>query len=262
MVRPVDVCAVRPRWLAPFAPGAIALALSTVALACVGPRVGGAHGEGAGAASGSGGSTSSSVPAAGLTRRGRRLSNHEYDNVVRDLLGDTTQPSRGFLISDSLAIGYDIGSDWLAGQSDQVMDYQLAAESLAATAVASRLPALLNGCDPTASGDDACLESFLAYLPPRAFRRPLTDSELGRLRTVYAAGARTGGLTSGVQLVLEAVLQSPQFLYREELGALDAVADGSGRVTLTPYEVASELSFLITGSMPDDQLFMAVGSAW
>ena len=236
----------------------MALALSTMALACVGPRVGGAHGEGAAAASGSGGSTSSSVPAAGLTRRVRRLSNHEYDNVVRDLLGDTTQPSRGFLISDSFANGYDNGSDGLAVQSDQVMDYQLAAESLAATAVASRLPALLNGCDPATSGDDACLESFLAYLPPRAFRRPLTGSELGRLRAVYAAGAGTGGLTSGVQLVIEAVLQSPQFLYREELGAQDAVADGSGRVTLTPYEIASELSFLITGSMPDDQLFMAV----
>ena len=61
-----------------------------------------------------------------------------------------------------------------------------------------------------------------------------------------------------MQLVLETLLQSPQFLYREELGAPDAVAGSDGRVTLTPYEIASELSFLITGSMPDDTLFMAV----
>ena len=255
MGRPADVCPARPpRGLAGGA-GAAALALSLTALACVGPRVSGAHGEGTGGITGSGG-TSSSVPAAGLTRRVRRLSNHEYDNVVRDLLGDTTQPSRAFLIADSFANGYDNGSDGLAVQSDQVMDYQLAAESLAATAVTNRLPALLNGCDPAASGDDACRDAFLAYFPARAFRRPLTDSELARLRTVYAASA--GGLSQGIQLVIEALLQSPEFLYREELGAPDVVADAAGRVTLTPYEIASELSFLITGSMPDDELFMAV----
>jgi len=260
MGRPVDVRAAHPGHAAGNGVGALALAVSVVAMACAGPRVGGAHGEGAGSGgrTGAGGGTSADGPAAGLTRRVRRLSNHEYDDVVRDLLGDTTQPSRGFLIADSFANGYDNGSDELAVQSDQVLDYQLAAESLAATAVANRLPALLNGCDPAASGDDACLEAFLAYLPPRAFRRPLSADELGRLRALYTAGAGTGGLAQGVQLVIEALLQSPEFLYREELGAPDAVPDGSGRVTLTPYEVASELSFMITGSMPDDELFMAV----
>jgi len=247
--------------LAPSALLAPSVLLSlSMLLACAGPSVSGVHGEGAGSGGTTGrdGGTSTSVPPPGLTRRVRRLSNHEYDNVVRDLLGDATQPSRGFLIADSFANGYDNGSDGLAVQSDQVVDYQVAAESLAASAVAGRLPTLLNGCDPAASGDDTCLEAFLAYLPPRAFRRPLTDSELGRLRTVYAAGAGAGGLAQGVQLVLEALLQSPQFLYREELGAPDAVPDASGRVALTPYEIASQLSFLLTGSMPDDELFMAV----
>src|SRR4051794_16695978 len=107
MGRTVDVCAVRPQGLSRCLPvrraGVVALALSATAMACVGPRVSGAHGEGSGGASGSGGSNSPNAPAAGLTRRVRRLSNHEYDNVVRDLLGDTTQPSRAFLISDSFA---------------------------------------------------------------------------------------------------------------------------------------------------------------
>ena len=223
----------------------------------MGPPVAGRpRGTGGTSAAGSGGATGEQVTA-GLPRRVRRLSNHEYDNVVRDLLGDTTQPSHGFIIADSFPNGYDNGSDGLAVQSDQVVDYQVAAESLAATAVANRLPALLNGCDRASSGEAACLEAFLAYLPPRAFRRPLSDSELGRLRTVYATGAGSGGLSQGVQLVIEALLQSPQFLYREEMGAVDAVPDSTGRVSLTPYEVASELSFLLTGSMPDDELFMA-----
>src|SRR5213078_1267191 len=77
------------------------------------------------------------------------------------------------------------------------------------------------------------------------------------LRKVYDAGAGQGGVEPGVQLVIEALLQSPQFLYREELGAPDAVPASAGRVALTPYEVASELSFLITGTMPDDELFTA-----
>jgi len=223
----------------------------------MGPPVAGRpRGTGGTTATGSGGAGADNQ-AAGLTRRVRRLSNHEYDNVVRDLLGDTTQPSHGFIIADSFPNGYDNGSDGLAVQSDQVVDYQVAAESLAATAVANRLPALLNGCDPTVSGEAACLEAFLAYLPPRAFRRPLSDDELGRLRTVYAAGAGSGGLSQGVQLVIEALLQSPEFLYREELGAPDAVPDSRAQVALTPYEIASELSFLLTGSMPDDELFMA-----
>jgi len=205
-----------------------------------------AAGSGGQSAAGSGGSTAMG----GLTRRVRRLSNREYDNVVRDLLGDTTRPSQRFMISDSFPNGYDNGSDGLAVQSDQVVDYQVAAESLAATAVVDRLPALLNGCDPASRGDDACREAFLAYLPPRAFRRPLTSGELDRLRTVYAVGAETGGLASGVQLVLETLLQSPELLYREELGPPDAMPDRAGQVALTPHEIASELSQCVRDDAP------------
>ena len=233
--------------------------LPLLALACArsqGAILGGGSGDSGATDGGAGGSP----VALGLTRRVRRLSNHEYDNAVRDLLGDTTHPSRGFLIADSFPNGYDNGSDGLVVQSDQVMDYQLAAESLAATAVANQLPTLLNGCDPTSAGGAACVDAFLTYFPPRVFRRPLTDSELGRLRTVYSAGAVTGGLSGGVELMIETLLQSPQFLYREELGPPDAVPAPSGRVTLTASEIASELSFLITGSMPDDQLFAAVAA--
>ena len=114
------------------------LALSFSTLACVGPPVGSAS-------SGSGGRAGSRVdlPPPGLTRRVRRLSNHEYDNVVRDLLGDTTRPSRAFLISDAFPNGYDNGSDGLAVQSDQVLDYQTAAESRGGAPGGRRQPRLL-----------------------------------------------------------------------------------------------------------------------
>jgi len=197
-------------------------------------------------------SSASTVPAS-MPRRLRRLSNREYDNVVRDLLGDTTAPAVGFL-ADAYVSGYDNGPEDLVVQSDQVASYQQAAEALAATAVAGRRDRLVGGCDPATQGDEACLAAFLGSFAPRAFRRPLTDTEADRLRAVYDQGVADGDFWLGVQLALEVILQSPQFLYREELG----VPAGPGRMQLTPYELGSQLSFLVTGSMPDDDLWRAV----
>jgi len=189
-------------------------------------------------------------------RRLRRLSSREYDNVVRDLLGDTSRPSTHFL-KDSYTNGYDNGSAGLAVQSDQVVAYQAAAEALAATAVNSNLKRLLGDCDVVTDGESACADVFLNTFGARAYRRPLTETELERLRGVFATGAAVGGFATGVQTALELMLQSPQFLYREELGPLDASPDDDA-VRLTDFEVASELSFLLTGSIPDDDLWTAV----
>lgn len=192
-------------------------------------------------------------------RRLRRLSNREYNNVVRDLLGDTSKPADRFIV-DSYPNGYDNGSAALAVQSDQAVGYQVAAEALAATAVTNSMSQLLGGCDVTQMGQMACLESFLATFAPRAYRRPLTPTELQRLRDAFQIGAQTtGGFAAGIQTVLETILQSPQFLYREELGPPGAALAAGASVHLTDYEIASELSFLLTGSIPDAQLWSAVG---
>ena len=61
---------------------------------------------------------------------------------------------------------------------------------------------------------------------------------------------------AGVEAVVAAMLQSPYFLYRREIGDVDP---GTGLARLTSHEVASELSYLLTDSMPDDLLFRAVG---
>ena len=191
-------------------------------------------------------------------RRLRRLSNREYDNVVRDLLGDTSQPANLF-IPDSYSNGYDNGSAGLAVQSDQVASYQAAGEALAAAAVANNMNLLLGGCDVTRQGQAACLESLLGTFAPRAYRRPLTTTEAQRLRDAFQVGAQTtGGFDTGVQTVLEVILQSPQFLYREELGPAGVAPAPGAEVRLTDYEVASELSFLLTGTIPDAPLWSAV----
>ena len=176
-------------------------------------------------------------------RRLRRLSAREYDNVVRDLLGDKTSPAKRFVL-DAFQNGYDNGSVGLAVQSDQAFDYQASAEALAATAVRDHASNLLGGCDPALEGEGTCVEQFLAGFVPRAFRRPATTSELERLRVVYREASSLDGFETGIRTVLEAVLQSPQFLYREELGPIDAgpSQEGGGSIRLTPHEVAAELS--------------------
>jgi hypothetical protein len=195
------------------------------------------------------------IPVSLSTRRLRRLSTREYNNVVRDLLGDGSRPARQF-IAEVYQNGYDNGSAGLAVQSDQVVGYQQAAEALAAAAVDTALDRLLGDCDVIAQGEAACEDAFVEAFAPRAYRRPLTETEALNLRAAFAIGASEGGFSTGLRTALEVVLQSPQFLYREELGPLAAI--GGGTVQLTDYEIASELSFMLTGSIPDDELWKAV----
>ena len=201
-----------------------------------------------------------SLPPPPLTpaiRRVRRLSSREYNNVVRDLLGDASRPAARF-IKDSYQNGYDNGSAELAVQSDQVVDYEGAAEALARGAVARGLGPLIADCEVAQQGHDACLQALLDTFAARAFRRPLTATEQQRLRAVFQAELAAGGdFPRAIKTVLEVILQSPQFLYREELGPSQAAA-GEGTVQLTDYEVATELSFLLTGSLPDSGLWTAV----
>jgi uncharacterized protein DUF1592/uncharacterized protein DUF1588/uncharacterized protein DUF1595/uncharacterized protein DUF1587 len=239
--------------------GAATLGIAALASCGDGPTQSGA---GPGYAGTPDGGTSTGAPGAanglgGVGRSLRRLSAREYDNVVHDLLGDTTQPAKQFG-QEVYTNGFDNGSDSLTVQGTDVVAFQLAAESLAAAAVANNLASLIGSCDP-AHDAQACAAAFLAQFASKAYRRPLTSTEQQRLLLVYAAGAAKGGFKGGIQLMLEAVLQSPAFLYREELGVADPSLP-KGVVRLTDYEVATELSFLLTGSMPDPTLFAAAAS--
>ena len=77
---------------------------------------------------------------------------------------------------------------------------------------------------------------------------------MARYLRVYRVGAEGEDFNSGIRWVLVAVLQSPSFIYRREIGTWD---EGRALFVLDDYEVASELSYLILSSMPDDTLFAA-----
>ena len=95
-------------------------------------------------------------------------------------------------------------------------------------------------------------EKILRRLITRAFRRPPTDDELRRYRDLVQAARRQGeSLESSVQLVLQALLVSPHFLYKMELDPPGK--EGQPR-QLNDFEVASRVSYFLWSSMPDDEL--------
>src|SRR6185369_15358702 len=178
----------------------------------------------------------------------RRLTRFEYDNTIRDLLGDDSHPSAAFP-PDETAQGFDNNAVVL-GVTDLLAEQYLdVAEGIAGRAVADA--AVMGRIAPCASADADCGRSFIQSFGRRAWRRPLTDAEVDRLALVFGDAA-ADGFPAAAQAVIEVMLQSPQFLYRVELGV---PADGHpGWMKLTPWETASRLSYLMWGSMPDDAL--------
>jgi hypothetical protein len=180
----------------------------------------------------------------------RRLTRVEYNNTVRDLLGDTTTPADRFP-PDEVSGGFSNNAAVLSVSPLLAEKYQEAAEALAATAV-QNLTALV-GCDPARMGEDACARQFVERFGKRAYRRPLVGAEIDRLLKVFGA-ARGAGFARGIEVTLRAMLQSPNFLYRIETSPARA---GEKYARLSGYEVATRLSYLLWASMPDDRLFAA-----
>ena len=184
--------------------------------------------------------------AVGASDQLRRLTRAEYNNTVRDLLGDTSAPASAFS-PDEKALGIAIGGTVTNLLGEQFQD---AAEALGVYA-ASNL-SVLTSCDPSTAGDDTCAADIVDNWVPRAYRRELEGDERTRFMTLYSDIKAKYGFKTGVEVIVRAALQSPHFLYVVEVG------DGPvGRIPLTQFELASRMSYFLWSSMPDDTLFAA-----
>lgn len=185
----------------------------------------------------------------------RRLTRFEYDNTVRDLLGDTTRPAAAFPADDVGAVGFATAINTSELMVTTALEI---AEKLATSAVAK-----LDTLVPCASAaNEACASEFVSSFGRRAFRRPLTAEERTVLVAVYS-NARTQlgyDFKGGIRVVLTTMLQAPQFLYRWELGGSAAKKDADGTIALGPYELASRLSYFLWGSTPDAALLDAASA--
>jgi hypothetical protein len=177
----------------------------------------------------------------------RRLSHVEYDHAVRDLLGDTQRLARGFAADAQVGIFANTASEQTipALLGEQYFD---AAEKLAERATVD-LPKLL-GCE-AGKTEAACARDFAGRFGRRAYRRPLTGAEVDGLVALYDLARAKVDHRASIKVMLQAILVSPNFLFRPEFGGGDSATE------LSPYEVASRLSFLVWGSIPDDTLLDA-----
>jgi hypothetical protein len=105
-------------------------------------------------------------------------------------------------------------------------------------------------CRPAeSSAERSCAADIVTNLAERAFRRPVSEGDLGSLMAFYEAGARDGGFEAGIRDAVSAVLASPHFIYRAESSGAGAEAS-----TLSDIELASRLSFFLWSSLPDQEL--------
>ncbi len=221
-----------------------------------------AAGGGSGAASDSGGGGDSAdtlvckpdehavAPLSLLTRT-------QYDATIADLLGDDSQPSKSFPAESQVA-GFNNNTEVHIANPLLVEQFMDAAEGIAERATTANL-ATLAPCTGTSTADHAqCGADFITAFGKRVFRRPLTDDETLAFTTLFNGLNVTESYTVAVQLVLEAMLQSPQFLYRVD--SLSAATPQTGAVPLDGYQLASRLSYFLTGSMPDSALFDAAAA--
>ncbi len=108
-------------------------------------------------------------------------------------------------------------------------------------------------CRPEPGKDEtACARTILTQIAHRAFRRPVTDSDIRPLLGFFTSGRAEGDFDHGIEKALRAVLISPDFLFRVEQDP-PGVARGVA-YKLSPLEIASRLSFFLWSSVPDDLL--------
>jgi hypothetical protein len=197
------------------------------------------------------------TPMAPLERRLWRLSPEQWGGAVKDLLGLATPP----VLSNSggQAAHAFFGDGTLdVDENFQFALYQ-AAQGEVLPAIAPRIAEIAPCSGTTPAAQAECVRTFAQTFGKKAFRRPLTADDLAGLMEVYGQGAMQSYDTA-IGMIVQAVIISPSFVYRTELGPATLTADASGTfpdTTLTPYEVASQLGFLFLGSLPDAGLTAA-----
>ena len=185
----------------------------------------------------------------------RRLTVPEYVATVKAALGvDIAKEARATLPPDLRADGFSNTAYNLTVDLKHVEAYAKLAET-----IVSRIDveALARRFSKSRRFTDDDMGRLISGLGKWLLRGPLEDHEIVAYRGITTTVASAGGdFKEAVGLVIEAMLQSPRFIYRIELqrgdGALEPADD---------FEVASRLSFLLWGAPPDEQLLQAAENA-
>jgi mono/diheme cytochrome c family protein len=111
-------------------------------------------------------------------------------------------------------------------------------------------------CRPASRGAEGeCARQILGGLARRAYRRPVTNAEVGVLMKFYADGREKSGFDGGIEMAVRRLLVSPEFLFRVETDPANVAA--AGTYAVSDLDLASRLSFFLWSSIPDDELLDA-----
>jgi hypothetical protein len=168
-----------------------------------------------------------------------RLLNRQYENVVRDLLGVTALDAAPV----SAALVGDFTGPMTAPAWQQ---YQRAAEKIAVEVMAGPNRSKFISCDPAAAG---CLKTTIETFGRKAFRRALKPEEVASFETLSKT-TPAGTPEQVAEATLHAFLVSPSFLLLPEIN----IETEGAAIKLSQQELATRLSFLLWGSVPDDIL--------
>lgn len=189
----------------------------------------------------------------------RKLTNREYLNTLEDLMSgmisrQSMQEYTSGLPEDRARHQFDTQSSVLVRA--HVDGFFNLAEFIGGELRKnpSTLGVIGDTCAAVAGFSDVCARTFVEKFGLRAFRRPLKVEEIDKYQSLFLNLKTEVGGPVALTLVVEALLQSPSFMYKlENEGTLNS----SNQLQLTSYEVASRLSYLVIGSMPDVELFAA-----
>lgn len=180
-----------------------------------------------------------------------RLTNEQWANSIKDLLRLPAVPGTASLPAPVANTTDFNNNELLLDVSSRMWgEYQTAAEAVVAQATATdaALRQIYSGTQDAAT--------FIQTFGRRVYRRPLTAAEVTSYQSVFTTGSGLSGsqsaFTKGAGLVIEAMLQSPHFLYRSEM-----VATGA---PLTAFEMATKLSLFLRETTPSDVLLDAAAS--
>jgi hypothetical protein len=171
----------------------------------------------------------------------RRLTHSQYNKTVLDLLGDTTNAARQFPPEDYVD-GFKNQYEALSVPPLLAEAYSLAAERIAANAFRRGDFRGLIPCKPSSADDAACRTQFIETFGRKAFRRPLEPEEVGRYQAIFKG---ENEFLKGAQVVIEAMLQSPNFVFWFE---------ETPNPKWKPYATAARLSYFLWDTTPDEVL--------
>ncbi len=191
-----------------------------------------------------------------LPSEARRLSQAEIDRTLRDVLKEPSQAGSRLLDTDKFT-PYD--NDYTVQQTSAALVDSLEALSVDVAQRTLANPdsrAAVIPCTPVAPDDADCFRQVVTTVGKRMLRRPLDADEVETYMPLLAYATEESpyyetGFDTAVEVLLRAFLMDPEFLYRIEAG----VPTGEeGVVRLTPYEIATRMSYTLWGSAPDDAL--------